>query len=336
MSSDEDPTGTGDDHEGPLGYTFAVADKLFCCWDYDHGKRTLEFLDGLDPGYFATMAMLLGGQLESDDSLAVSVTLRMHYVQAIEALLALLGATVQAPDAVPAWIASCSTGNLDKVAERLGKRTSILTQGGPHRLSFIDLSEHVHRYAWTAETGGDSTAARFGRFWRRLAVDHLDDLVRAEYNALKHGHRVAAGGFSLAFGVEDTPGVPAPAEAMRSMGSSRYGTTFFRAERVGTTKHHIRTRRTSVNWSATAVVNRLLLISMSMSNVVAALRCHLGVDPSTVQFHRPEQSEVFDEVWDERVGVGHCSMDVLVRIGTSDELPPNKLLEDLQGRTPYD
>lgn len=258
----------------------------------------------------------------------------MLYAHAIEALLALLGATAQAPAAVPAWIASCSTQNLDEVAKRLKDGAPILTQDGRQRVTFIDLSAHVHRYAWTTETGNDSTAARFGRFWHRLATDYLDDLVRAEHNTLKHGHRVAAGGFSLAIGVEEQPGVPPPAEAMRSMGSSKYGTTFFRAERVGTTEHHIRARRTSVNWSAVAVANRLLLISMSMSNVVAALRCDLGVDPTTVQFHRPEDSKVFDEVWDERVGVRHSNMDTLIQIGTSDELPPNRLLEDLEGRTP--
>lgn len=334
MSSDDDPTGMDNEYAGPSGYVFAVADKPLCCWEYDHRKRTLEFLEGLDPNYFATMALLLGGQLDSDDRLAVSVALRLHYVQAIEALLTLLGATVQAPEAVPAWVASCNTENLDEVARRLKDGAALLTQVGRQRVSFIDASRHVHRYAWTTETGDDSTAARFGRFWRRLATDFLNELVRAEYNALKRGHRVAAGGFSLALGVEEERGVPAPVEAMRSIGSSTYGTTFFRTERVGTSKHHIRARRTSVNWSAIAVANRLLLISMSVSNVVAALRCALGVDPTTVQFQRPERSEVFDEVWDERVGVRHSNMDTVLTIATSDEVSPNKLLDDLEGRTP--
>ena len=268
-----------------------MADNAFCCWDYDHRVRTLEFLDGLDPGYFATMATLLGGQLESDDSLAVSVTLRVLYVQAIEAVLAMLGATVQAPEAVPAWIASASTQDLDEVARRLKAGQPILTQLGRQRISFADLSRHVHRFAWTAETGDESTADRFGRFWSRLASDFLDDLVRAEYNALKHGHRVTAGGFSLSIGVEEVPGVAAPPEAMRSLGSSKYGTTFFPVERVGQSKHHIRARRTSVNWSAVAVANRLHLVSMSMRNIVGALRCDLGVDPTTVAFHRPDRPE---------------------------------------------
>jgi hypothetical protein len=106
------------------------------------------------------MAMLLGGQLESDDALAMSVTLRMLHAQAIEALLALLGATVQALEAIPAWIASCSTQNLDEVAQGLKDGATILTQDGRQRVSFIDLSEQVHRYAWTTETGSGSTAAR--------------------------------------------------------------------------------------------------------------------------------------------------------------------------------
>lgn len=41
---------------GPLGYVFAVGLRPYCCWDFDHDGRTLEFLDGLDTGYFKAIA----------------------------------------------------------------------------------------------------------------------------------------------------------------------------------------------------------------------------------------------------------------------------------------
>jgi hypothetical protein len=333
MSSTDDANEPGTDYRGPLGYAFAVADRAWCCWEYDHRARTLEFLDGVDPEFFSTMAEMLGAELDGDQALAVSVTLRMLYVQAIETLLGLLGATLQAPDAVAAWIAACTTQELDALTRMLLDGRPLLTQAGRQRVSFVELSEHVHRFCWPDETGDESTAARFGRFWRRLASDYLDDVVRAEHNALKHGHRVTAGGFSLAIGLEEASGVPAPAEAMRSLGASKFGTSFFRAERVGASRHHIRARRSSVNWSAVAMANRLLLIAMSIGNVVGALRCQLGVDPTTVVFHRPTDPAIFDDVWNESVGIRHSNMDSVIRIGREDEVPREDLLNELESRT---
>jgi len=336
MTSTDGTNEAVSDNSGPLGYAFAVADTAWCCWEFDHRARTLEYLDGFDPAYFSTMAEILGAELGGSHAHAASVTLRMLYIQASETLLGLLGATLQAPHAVAAWIAACRAQDLDALTRMLLDERPMLTQAGRKRVSFVELSEHVHQFSWSNETGDASTAARFGRFWRRLAADYLDERVRAEYNALKHGHRVRSGGFSLAIGLEEVPGVPAPADAMRSLGGSEFGTTFFKAERVGVSKHHIRTRRTSVNWSARAVANRLLLTAMSLVNVVGALRCQLGIEPSTVLFQRPVEADVFNEVWIDSVGVRHSNMDSLIQIGPEDEVRRDALIEELESRARTD
>lgn len=277
-----------DGNQGPLGYVFAVGDDAFCCWEYDHERRTLAYLDGIDCGYFRVVGGILGDHLPSTSvGLTASIALRVTYQQGLEALMTLLCAIVQAPHAIPAWIAKCTTANLTEMVTRLTIRRSVLTQEGWSQLTLEDLSQQIHQFAWVQEPGDNPTAVQFGRFWSRLAKDLLDDAARAEYNALKHGNRVSAGGFSLAVGVEEQPGVPAPPENMRSLGGSRFGSTFFVPEQVGTTKWHIRTRRTSVNWTADSLVQRLALISMSISNAAAAARCHLGVDPNSQIFHRP-------------------------------------------------
>lgn len=321
------------EYQGPRGYVFAVAESPYCCWDFDHEARTLEFLHGVDPDYFGTVASLLAAQLATDDVMAISIMLRVAYHQGVETLMSLLGATLQAPLAVPAWVAKCSTGELKELVGSLRDGRPVLTQMGRHRVSFVELSAHVHRHAWTDETGDESTAARFGLFWSRLAKDFLDDRARAEYNALKHGNRVAAGGFTLAIGLEETPGVPAPPEAMQSFGGSRFGTTFFVSERVGDSKQHIRTRRTSVNWTPDALVQRLVLISMSIANVVAALRCDLGLDPTSVTFVRPTPLTAFDEVWNREPGVSSSAMDAIIRIDPSDECSKDELVKILEQRS---
>lgn len=325
----------GDEHEneGPLGYVFAVADDTFCCWEYDHGQRALEFLNGIDCDYFGAVAGMLAEHLPSTSvGVAASIALRATYQQGIEALMSLLGAIVQAPHAVPAWIATSTTRGLREVVTRLSEGRALLTQEGWSRLTFDDLSGQIHRYAWVDESGDDSTAARFGRFWRRLASEMLDDIQRAEYSALKHGNRVSAGGFHLAIGSEERPGLAAPPEAMRSLGGSRFGSTFFVTEKIGTTKWHIRTRRTSVNWSAEALVQRLALVSMSIANSTAALRCHLGVDPTSQIFHRPSPITAFDDVWASEPRVRHSSIDTIVRIDREEEVSRAELRAALEQR----
>lgn len=319
------------DHAGPVGYVFAVADRPYCCWDLDHNARTLEFLEGIDPDYFGTLAALYAAQLEDEDAMAASIALRVSYHQGLEALMSLLGAAAQAPLAVPAWIAKCATGDLRTVVASLRDGRPLLGHAEGYGASFTELSESVHRFAWTDESAEDSTAARFGRFWRRLAKEFLDETAQAEYNALKHGNRVVAGGFSLSIGVEETPRVPAPPEAMQPMGGSRFGATFFVAERAGTSKEHIRTRRTSVNWSPQGLAQRLNLMSMSINNIVGALRCDLGVDAASIRFERPSPLSAFDEVWMNEPGVRSSGLDTVVRIDRQDERSREELIELLQG-----
>lgn len=322
-----------DDRGGPLGYVFAVGEHPYCCWDFDHDTRTLEFLDGLDTGYFQAVASLFVEQLKSDDRLPASVALRVSYHQGLETLFSLLAATAQAPGAVPAWIASCKTNDLKRIVSWLRDGRSMLTQAGRASVSILELSEFVHRFAWPNEKGDDSTAANFGRFWRRLSSEFLNETSRAEYNALKHGSRVLAGGFTLAIGTEATLGVPASADAMRSFGGSEFGSTFFAAERVGGSNQHIRTRRTSVNWTPLSLAQRLVLVSMSITNVVGALRCGMGAKPSSVRFLRPDPRSVFEEVWDREPSVRSTGIDTIIRIDPSDELSKDQLREILEQRT---
>jgi hypothetical protein len=199
-------------------------------------------------------------------------------------------------------------------------------------VTFADLSAHIHRHVWVDESGDDSTAARFGRFWKRLSSEFLDESARAEYNAIKHGNRVSPGGFYVAIGLEEEPGVPAQPEAMRSLGGSQYGSTFYKAEPVGTSNRHMRTRRVSINWSAPALAQRLALISLSIANVVAALQCELGADPTTLDFHRPSPITAFESVWEDVRGIRVGALDTVVRIGAEDELSRSELLAILERR----
>ena len=139
-----------------------------------------------------------------------------------------------------------------------------------------------------------------------------------------------AGGFTLAIGLETTPGEPAPPEAMHSLGGSDYGSTFFISERVGESRHHIRTRRMSVNWSPEALAQRLYMISMSIGNVVSAMRCMLGVDPQSVEFSRPSPLSAFDDVWSREPAMSSSGFDMIITIDPRSEVSRAELLAMLE------
>ncbi len=316
----------------PIPYVFAVAERPFCCWEHDLLARNLEFLRGIDPDHFDSVAGLLFAHLDGDAAMSASIALRSLYHQTVEALLSLLGAAAQAPEAVQAWIAKCSTHDLEEVVRALLDGKPLLTQSGRRAVDFDQLSLVVHQAAWPDDGEGAPTAAHFSRLWQRFAREFLDETARAEYNAIKHGNRVIPGGFDLALGVEESVGVPARPESMVSMGGSRFGSTFFQPEKVRDSKLHLRTRRVSVNWSPKSMGQRIVLASLSISNVIAGLQVFLGVDPRSLVFRRPASASAFDEAWSEAIGPRMTGIDTVVRIEAVDELGRSDLLAELEGR----
>ncbi len=320
-------------NQSPDGYVFAVADTPYCCWEYDNVERNLRFLKGLDTEYYWRLADMLVEHLEGDRAGTASIALRAAYHQAVETLFSMLGAYAQAPACVPAWLACCKSEDLRSIVEGLQSGRALLTQVGRRYVSLDNLAGDVLRNVWVDEEGPASTRARFARYWRRLASEFLDETARAEYNSIKHGLRVNPGGFFLAIGLEQSPGVPAHPEAMRSMGGSAYGSTFFELERVGEGKRspHIRAGSVTVNWSAQDLCGRLALISCSITNIVGALRCAMGEDPAVIEFVRPERNDAFDDVWTP-VGVTSSRIDTIIRIDTAQQRTSAELRAELEAR----
>jgi hypothetical protein len=313
-------------------YVFAVNERPFCCWEADLADRNVRFLSGLDANYYSQIAESLGSQLEGESKLSASIALRGAYHQAVETLFSLLGAHVQAPSAVAAWLTNCRTEDLENVVMAFRNGEQLLTQRGRRKVELSELARYVLRNCWVDEEQVDSTSARFARLWNRLSKDFLDDQLRAEYNAIKHGLRVSSGGFTLSIGIEEECGQAAPPESMRSIGGSIYGSSFLQREKVGSSSHHIRARWVSLNWSAEAMVQRLSLISMSISNVIGSLLIENGASPESVKFVRPVQPEAFEAAWSHHVGVAFSSVDSVVQIGSEHEVSREKLLQELEAR----
>lgn len=318
-------------------YVFAVADEPYCCWEYDLAERNQRFLSTLDATYFQYVAHRHFEDIESQDNQRAAVALRAAYHHGLETLFSLLGALTQAPEAVPAWLPKCSTPALRQVVRSLSIGAPILTQNGTQRVLLEDLAVVCHQYCWPDDDPPGITGQRFARLWRLFARDFLDEHHIDEYNSIKHGFRVAGGGFTLRVGVEDEYGVRAPEENMQTIGGSPFGSSYYEARPViaeGAAKYHFRIRHSALNWRAEAMFQRLQLIAWSINNVIAGIRCLNGADPGTVEFHRPEDPDAFDSAWRWRVGVSFSDMDFAIDPAAVDLVSRAQLLQELKDRTP--
>ena len=318
-------------------YVFAVGNQAHCCWEYDLPDRNEQFLSSFDGKYFNYVAQRHMDQLESEDRQRAAVALRAAYHHGLETLFSLLGAMAQAPGAVPAWIPKCSTAALRAIVDALRAGRPILTQRGRQSLTLRDLARITHAYCWRDEDPPGVTGERFGRLWHRFAYDFLDEEHIAEYNNIKHGLRVAAGGFVLRVGQEEEYGVHAPERNMQTIGASPFGSSYYQPDSLGAAGSfgcHFRIRHAALNWRAEAMIQRLQLVAWSINNVVGALRCLNGARPGTVRFERPEDPDAFDAAWRWDVGVRSSNFDVVINPADIDLVSRAELLRELEARAP--
>jgi hypothetical protein len=292
---------------------FVVGNVPHAVWERDLRDRNLEYLRQLDEECFEYLARVHVEAIDSADGSRAALALRAAYHHAIETLMVLLGATVQAPHCYPGWVQKAKTEAVRAVVRSLCQLEppieSVLRIPGP---TLDSLADEIFRYAGWGDENAD-TAARFARGWYRLAHEWLDQNNINEYNGIKHGLRLKQGGFSIAVGIQDAPGIPAPPERMRSIGGNEFGSTFFVAEKIAGAPSirndpHFRLRRMSLNWSVEAMVRGMQLVSLSIANIKSYALMLNGVPGSTVTFKRPEENSFYDALW-MVPGVTSASMD---------------------------
>lgn len=177
-----------------------VNDEPYCIWEHDLKGRNNEFLESTDVEYFD---YVLNTHLTTEDEKRAAVSLRMTFHHALETLFSLLGSYVQAPDCAYAWIIKCSTTDLREVIRRINQEDKTLIS----KLKLTDISwraiAELIFYCYMPGTGKNKiTTELFAQLWQRLAHEFLDKNYVDEYNSLKHGFRIRAGGFGLAIGLE--------------------------------------------------------------------------------------------------------------------------------------
>jgi hypothetical protein len=298
---------------------FVIYETPFACWDWNLREKNIEFLEGIDAGYFSYVANL-NSDVEDDDKHRAAVSLRLAYSHGLEALFALLCSAVQAPQCAVGWVLNYKNKELLSLVRKISNEESVYTKFKQTPVTWELLAKYIHSGLSYEEDKKIWIQKGFGRLWTLFAGEFVDENITREYNCIKHGLRARPGGFHLAVGQEDTPGVPAPAEKMTFLGGSTFGSSYFVKEYIiPNDKRNFRPRRHSRNWSLHNLTNGLVLIAMSINNVVSWLRGVNGVPMSKCRFENPVSEDLFEEPWKESVGVDHASMDLVI---TTEHVTP--------------
>lgn len=289
-----------------------VNEEPYCVWEIDLEKRNIEFIEGIDVDYFE---YLLNVHLNAEDEKRASIALKTTLHHAVETFFSLLGAYIQAPECVYAWVAKCKNEELRSLVKKIAENDpSVFTKLNIEKVSWESLAGLIFQSYMPNTERADSTKKLFAKFWGLLAHEFLNDKNIDEYNSLKHGFRVRSGGFSLAIGVQSAKGVAPPREEMKSFGSSEHGTKFIRMESIGGTKNNrsLRSKKVSLNWSVERVVLQLQLVCMSINNIISALKIANGIEAGKCKFVRPIEDGDFEKPWSFSPGVMSLSMDFVI------------------------
>jgi hypothetical protein len=136
-------------------------------------------------------------------------------------------------------------------------------------------------------------AEHYGRFWRRAAQSYLNRVGRSEYNSIKHGLRVRAGGHITRIRLEKAPGIPDPNAQAHTIAASEFGSSYFVPEQIGHNKHHLKLRHQAVNWRPQALADCIALSSFSIANTLTFLQIVNGEDPTRRTFSGPRDLALF-------------------------------------------
>lgn len=294
---------------------FLVDDIPYCVWEWNLWDRNREFLDQIDHDYFRYIAETHCPELESENAQRAAIILRTSYHHALETFFTLLFAAFQAPDCAVGYVHRIKPGQIRKMIQAVNTGTgNLFNKQGIEHLSWGVISDTVNLFSYEDKMRTKETKELYSKLWTRLGHAYLDDASTKEYNSIKHGFRVKAGGFTLLVGTEPKYGISPPPEEMKPVGGSKFGTSFFCAEYIDGVKEkkyeaNFRVRRYSINWNPKNVAHALIMLSMSINNVISYMKIINGVDAKTVLFTRPQESEYFEEPCKHSVGILNINID---------------------------
>ena len=272
-------------------------------WDKDIREKNLRFLKNFDSRQFEYQADVHLERIGTKDAQQSAIAIRTTYGLALETLLSLLGATLQAPGCIFGWLSKYKERHLGHIIRGIegNEKIDVRFKGD---LTWQTVSETIHRNLIIADKVLEKEIkTKFAIFWKYLAEEYLNYTLREEFNCAKHGLRIQPGGFRIGLGIQKEINVPVPLERLQWTNRHEFGSTVFTLEEIVEDSLDHRIIEKSHNWDIASLVSRIRLISKSINNIVTFLLIVNGEDPGRQRFFWPEDMKDF-----ERVGESDCEI----------------------------
>ena len=123
---------------------FPVNKRAYSVWSFNVRRDNLEFIKGISADFFSYLGTIHGDKTDGDDGAHAAIALRLAYHHGVETLLSLLAGTLQAPEAIVAWMGKCRTSDLREIVEDISnKNQSLLRLLGVKEVSWRGLSQII-------------------------------------------------------------------------------------------------------------------------------------------------------------------------------------------------
>lgn len=299
------------------GYPFLVDERPFCVWGYDMPQNNEGFIKEFSPKYFSVVATQNIKLLTTDLKHQAAVNLRLAYSHGVEALFLMIFAELQAAYCVPAWILKCSTSELKSLVKKVGDPTqTISNMFALSSVTWRDISGIVHNEMLMKDKDkAEETISVYADLWKDFAAYFTDELEQSEYNSIKHGLRIAPGGFHLSLQKETSPGVTDAAAPLHTISGSEFGSSFYTAEKLDAKTPNFYLSSHSKNWDARKFAVGLELIAASLENVRASLLFQNNMAKSN-EYRCPDKGQL-DEFAAGSVGI--------MAISTKPNIDPRRI-----------
>lgn len=171
--------------------TFKIGNVPVCFWGTNLKERNQEFLNSIDPNYFAYNARVHRNQLNTNSRLLAALGLRLNYFQSLETFFTLIGAGLQAPYCLYGWIQKARNKKIQSLLQHInGKTGSISNCLGLETVSWYDIAKRIHQNLDVDANHKLNLIRFFAETWEFFGREYLDESSQAEYEELKRGRQL--------------------------------------------------------------------------------------------------------------------------------------------------
>jgi hypothetical protein len=288
-----------------------VGDKPYCYWSNENViQRNLQFLNDINPAFFmyqaqSNLKLYNYKKYKQDAALAI----RIAFSHGLETLFSLIGAAIQAPFCVQAWMLLCKNSQLYNLIDKINNGVKIPTMLKVDHQNWRTISEVVYKsLVLEDKEKEESIKSSFGNLWGQWGLDFVNKSFTDEYNSIKHGFRIKPGGFAFSIGVQEKPGMPASSDKMQLVGKGEFGSAFSNYEPIGNSSRNIFLKMNHRNWDPEDMAWGLQLIAMSIGNIISCLKILNGIPANKIKYQWPREPHTFREPWKRIQSVGITSM----------------------------